>query len=533
MVRTVPPRKRDLWISLALAATLTAVYSANGEVLPGNDATGSVYLAANLLEEGRVSFSASRDPRLFSWTLPDGTDVRLASLDQPVLGVPARDLRAEGRLRPAPRYFLVRTARPDPATGEVLYLNTFGPGAALAALPVLAPLRVLAGDLRAHPEVLWFGAKLAASLLVAASAVFVFLTARRWVEPRPAVALALAYGLGTAVWSTSSQTLWQHGASECFLAGGVYFLCRARDRLRDAAWSGALLAAAVACRPTSAILAVAAALYLLRVDRRAFAALAMAALPLAAALAAHNAWHLGSMFRFGQTEISRAIALQKTGSADLWQTPILAGVAGVLASPSRGLLVFSPWLVLAVPGAALAWRDAERWGALRAVSLGALAMLLVEARWFDWWGGWCYGWRRLADLAPLLAVLAIPVARSAIATRARAAVLALAVGWSVAVQALGAFAYDVDGWNSRTVYSVRFADGAVKEAGSFAEARDLLGSPGAQALSRTSLDVDLAGNRHRLWSVRDSQIGYYVEHLTAAVAAKRAGSARWIASWRG
>ncbi|HET8542580.1 MAG TPA: glycosyltransferase family 39 protein [Anaeromyxobacter sp.] len=522
--------RRDAVAAVAIAAVLAGVYSANGEVLPGNDATGSVYLAANLAAGRSFGFSATEDPGVFPWQLlPQRATVRISSLDEPVGGVPARTLRAEGRLVPFAPYFLTPSVLRGPG-GEPLFVNTFGPGAAVAALPVIAPLRWALGDLRARPDALWLGAKLAASLLVAASAAFVFLTARRWLSPGRAAALALAYGLGTAVWTTSSQTLWQHGPAELAAAAAIFFLVRARERAGWAVACGAALGAAVACRPTLAILAGAAAVWLLVVDRRAFAALALGGIPFAAALAAYNLHHLGSPLRFGQTEVSVGIALAKTGSPDLWQTPLHVGIAGVLASPSRGVLPFSPWLALAVPGAVLAWRRREL-AALRPVSVAALLVLLVEARWFDWWGGWSYGWRRLVDLAPLLAVLVAPVVAPVTATRARAAAAGVAVAWSVLVQGVGAFAYDLDGWNARIAWAVELPGGEVAMAASRDDAAALARTAGGR-VSRVALDVDRPEHRHRLWSLRDGQIGYYLANFAAAREAKHARVEEWMRQYR-
>ena len=51
------------------------------------------------------------------------------------------------------------------------------------------------------------------------------------------------------------------------------------------------------------------------------------------------------------------IALEKTGKSQLWQTPLVVGAFGLLASPSRGLLVFSPFLVLAFWGLPRLWKE--------------------------------------------------------------------------------------------------------------------------------------------------------------------------------
>jgi hypothetical protein len=172
----------------------------------------------------------------------------------------------------------------------------------------------------------------------------------------------------------------------------------------------------------------------------------------------------------------------------------------MLLSPSRGLLVFSPFLVLAVPGAVRAWRR-PGWEVLRPLSVAVATVLLLDSFWFDWWGGWSYGPRRLTDLAPALTVLAAPAMAWAWDGAGRRALLLGAVAWSVALQALGAFAYDVDGWNGR------------REGGRI-------------------LSVDDPAHRDRLWSIGDSQVAYHATHLSESRRRKHEAHVRWIESWR-
>ncbi len=523
----------DRRLALGIATALTVIYSINGQTLPGNDATPSVYLAANIVQEGRTSFTPSRDPWLFKWRIrPQGAIVGpLFSMQATIGGIEAGRLYAGGLLAPEARYYLTPSVRFDSVTGERLYVGTFGPGAALSAVPVLAFLRAFAGDIRTSPELLWHGAKFAASLLAAASAAIVFLTARRWLQPGPALILAAAYGLGTSVWSTSSQTLWQHAPNEFFLALGTLFLVNARGSTRHAALAGLSFSAAVACRPTSALFSAAAAVYLLLVDRRALLAYALASIPVAAGLGAYNFHFLGSPIRFGQAEAGRTIALAKTGSAQVWQTPLWKGLAGLLASPSRGLFVFSPFLALALAGAVACWRRAE-YAALRPLTVAVVVLLAVEAKHFDWWGGWSFGYRHIVDLATTLTVLIIPVAGWALATRARRALFAALLVWSVLVQALGAFAFDLDGWNRRRVYRVVFPSGESIRVDAESAAREVAMASGASFVFEEYLDVDQPQHRARLWSLRDNQIGYYLAHFAEARQAKAAGARQWLDSWR-
>jgi len=527
-----PATGRDAVRAAALALGLALAYSANGDFLPGNDATPNVYLAAQVLNGGGLSFTPSGAPHLFEWTLrtPAGPSYhRVRDLDERVAGSPARDLYRRGLLVPTAPYYLGESVRSDPVSGERVHVGLFGVGAALSAVPLLAPVRAVAGDLVRSPAALWYGAKVAASLLAAGSAAFVFLLVRRWLSPAWALALAAAYGLGTPVWSTSSQSLWQHASNELFLAAGAFFLARGRGGVRDAALAGVAFAAATACRPTSALFSVAAAGWLLLVDRRALAGFVAGSLPIALALAGYN-WHfLGSPLRFGQGT-AHAVALAKTGSPDLWRSQAWTAAAGLFASPSRGLLVFSPFLALAFPSAVAAFRRPE-YRAMRPLAIGGLLVLAVDVAWFDWWGGWSYGWRRLVDLAPVLTLLVVPAVPAIARTRWRTAAFAGAVGWAVLLQGAGAFAYDLWGWNARTGWRLRIPSGREIVALDPQEA-SAAASGGATVLGTVTLDVDRPEHRHRLWSLEDNPIAYYLANFGAARRSRGAGVEQWLDRWR-
>ena len=200
---------------------LFAVYLLNGDFLPIGDAKASTYLPVSLLSEGNLTFTPEEFPFMFVWnySAPDGVhEVSFNAWDEK-----SRALYADGRLTvSAPRYYLV----PSKREGE--YINTFGPGVGLTALPFFAGVSLFTDDLGAQPKLLWYTGKTVAAALVAASAYFVFLTGLTFASRRAALLLAAAYGLGTCVWSISSQALWQHGPVEFFLALGVWLLTRSK-----------------------------------------------------------------------------------------------------------------------------------------------------------------------------------------------------------------------------------------------------------------------------------------------------------------
>jgi hypothetical protein len=497
---------RDSTISSLLFLFLLFVYTINGDVLPSNDAVPNVYLPLNLLKGGGLAFTPRDWPFMFT-TRSDSPGGAAAPLNVP-----------------SPVFYLVRSIRTDPITGDIRFVNAFGIGSGLTALPFIAPLQLVLGDAAGYPWVLWYGAKLAASLLVAGTAALAYWIARGFLERRLSLLVATSYGLGTSAWSTSSQTLWQHGPNEFFLMLGTFlFLKRTRSRWYAAAATFAY-GWAVFCRPTSALVVVAIGIYLLMTDRETLLIVCLAGLPLALALAAYNTYYLGSPLRFGQTELAKTLAIRKTGFPGTWQTPLWLGATGQLFSPSRGLLVFSPFLGFACGGAYLAWRRQD-FADLRPLSLAVLLMLLVEFKHFDWWGGWSYGYRHIVDPAALMVILLIPIIPWVGRDRLRFTVYLVLLSWSIFVQFIGAFAYDPIGWNNRLDGYILMVPGRaglfhVQDRTVFVRSRDLalaeslIRDSGARFIREVRLDIDDRENRHRLWSFVDNEMFYHVRNFS-------------------
>jgi hypothetical protein len=100
--------------------------------------------------------------------------------------------------------------------------------------------------------------------------------------------------------------------------------------------------------------------------------------------------------------------------------------------------------------------------------------------------------------------------------RVVALVLVLAA-WSVGVQVLGVFAYDMFGWNRgdmTQVYLEGRVDPVIVETA--AELERLCQSGLVRQVNPINLDIDLPEHRHRLWSLSDNQILYYLKHFKEA-----------------
>lgn len=301
-------------------------------------------------------------------------------------------------------------------------------------------------DLRA-PAASGLVATLTASLLTALAVALAFLLARRRLSSTASLALAAGLGFGTNLWAVTSRTLWQSETAVAALMGALLCLSVPAEPLRPRRlwWASLLLGLAGAARPQLApaigVLALSIAL------RRGQRVDALALLPLAVISAAVVGVN---MLWFGHPlgAVPRLEALHPNvhGVTGSFGNP-LAGAAGLLVSPSRGLLVFSP-IVAVAAGAWPSLRD-EGWrNDLRWIAAAALAQFAFYASYIVWWGGHTYGPRYAIDILPLLVPLAAAGLPWWVANRWRRSFVAAALAWSVGVAATGAFVYPHEGWNS-------------------------------------------------------------------------------------
>lgn len=270
--------------------------------------------------------------------------------------------------------------------------------------------------------------KISASILAALASVAMYLVLRRnlgwW-----AVAVALAFAFGTNTWMTSSQALWQHGAGELLIALALLLATGCLTALRAVAL-GTVCVAIAANRPPDAVLAGAIALYVIWTRRRSTLWLAIgAAIPLAALLL-YNVSVIGRLAGgYGTVTAPLSYVFQYS-----WWT----GIAGLLVSPARGLLTFTPFLIFVPLGLRQRFRAAETRGLAIALTAAVIAQVLLYSK-MDWRAGTSWGPRYLTDMLPVLIWMLAP-AVLACKTRGRL-LFAGTVFASIAVQAIGAFCY--------------------------------------------------------------------------------------------
>jgi hypothetical protein len=427
--RAVPTlgRRHDAaekWIAAAVFAAMFVAYNANGREIGSYDSRPTALAARELLVRGTLR------------------------LDAPVAATPEY----------ATRWGFIRDR-----SGH--YRSIYSPVPALVAAALAWPawkLGVIDVEAPLGPPLV---AKLTASACVAIAVALAYVTVRRTSSRPVALLIAAGLGLGTGYWSSASQTLWQ--AETALLGLSLAVLLSSGESGTHGAGSGAAfgggLALALAARPQ---LAPAIAIMLIGMAWRSRRAASMAAAVVAAAgvalVVTNERWFgnaLGALPLL--TDANAAIhATRQTFRAQA------DGYVGLLLSPSRGILIFSPVVLIAFAGIGTAVRRGLRHSEFWCLLAAAIQFALYGS-YSVWWGGHTFGPRYMIDVLPLLVPVAALALNAGHLQRWRG-VAALTLAWSISVAATGAFCYPNDAWNT----------------------------------SPTDVDRDHA----RLWSISDNQI---------------------------
>jgi hypothetical protein len=315
------------------------------------------------------------------------------------------------------------------------------------AVPAALVSRAVGADLEHGPtrERLekWTAAWVAAGCLC-----LFLLLALHHVGPRPALVMTALLATGSALYSTVGQALWQHGGVIFFSLAALLLEHRQAHRPTTALTllQGVACALMLACRLSAGLFVLALGGWVLvRAPRRA----ALLALASAASFAPWS-WLYWSIYGTPLGPSSDQLA------AACWTPNDLAdSLAGVLASPGRGLVVYQPWLLLAgvvlVPTVrrhTLAPRAEVPPGWQLFCVLAIVLHLALVSSWRCWFGGCCWGSRLASEVVPLCALLLLrPLA--ALWDRAAGRGLVVAVGLLSLLLHVGAVCTRADDWNGR------------------------------------------------------------------------------------
>jgi hypothetical protein len=287
--------------------------------------------------------------------------------------------------------------------------------------------------------------KNAAAVLAALAVVVLDVLLRRLGFGLAGTAAVLTVAFGSNLWAVGSQALWQHGPAVLMLTLALLALATDRPGPWRLLLGGLATAVMVACRAIDLVFALALLAWVARTRPKGLVAFLPGPMLVGLALVGSNLALFGTLAG-GQSALE-SMHEELHGVPGAWTANPLPGMLGTLASPARGLLVFCPWVALAL--AVLPWsrsripaRSAARW-----VVTGLVPYLLVLSCYRVWWAGHTFGPRYWTDATPALAIV-LAAGLSWCGSRARPlrAAFALLVVWSVGVQLLGVTIYP-SGWN--------------------------------------------------------------------------------------
>ena len=217
-----------------------------------------------------------------------------------------------------------------------------------------------------------------------------------------ALKLAVLFGVATMAWPYASTFFSQPLVG--FLLITAVLLLRKENRSACLFGAGLALAWALLVRLDSLPLVciiLLYALYRLRTKAATRSELLKNVLVLAAPLLGAVVLYL--LFN----QLRSGAVLQNSYAGEGWTGDFWPGLYGLIISPGRGIIFYSPLVILAVPGLWLLWQ--EKYQAEVLLILGLfLAQIAIYASWWAWEGGWVWGPRFLVSTQPLLMLGLLP-----------------------------------------------------------------------------------------------------------------------------
>jgi len=238
--------------------------------------------------------------------------------------------------------------------------------------------------------------------------VVVFLMACRFAKKESyAFVLALAYGLATMAFPYSNA-LYQHQLAAFGAFVGFYLLWRVIYENASLNWLwavGVLFSfSAITEYPIIPALAILFLWALYRMPNRiALYRIIIGALPLLIIFAGFNLLAFNTIIPVGYKYSTNWQGEHQSGFLSL-QLPSgdnLLRLYGLTFSPVRGIFITSPFLLLAIWGFYLMWKELkDRRGATTAIALFVAFFLFYNSSSIMWWGGFTIGPRYLIPMLP-------------------------------------------------------------------------------------------------------------------------------------
>ena len=226
---------------------------------------------------------------------------------------------------------------------------------------------------------------------------FLYRTLLNFTKRETALGATLLMAFATSVWATASDALWTEGPTMLAISIAIWGLSKNSYVLAGVGYALALL-----CRPHTAVIAAVVGIWE-SIARKSIKPVltigSLTGLGLVLYLV-YNRINSGRWILFYGTYGDRIGAATGSGAggqakASLWITDYIY----TFFAPLHGLFIYSPFLLLLLPGLFKAWKIAAPW--MRSSAIGGILYLLVQLAGNTWTGGdGFFGYRLI--LVPLL-----------------------------------------------------------------------------------------------------------------------------------
>ena len=293
--------------------------------------------------------------------------------------------------------------------------------------------------------------KIAASFITALSAIFLYMSLKNLFSKKTALLCTLIYAFATNTWAISSQSLWQHGAVELFLAILIYLVVmnEKQENQNNFFLMGVVSGLFIFGRPPDSILLLPVLYYVFIHNNTEKMYYVCAVILVSLPFALYNFYFFNNVFG----------GYISNTSGFGFHFDALYRFLGLLISPNRGLLIFSPVCLLAIFGISgirkFPSKHMQYFFIVMAISV--VCQIILYSFFIAWWGGHCYGPRFLTGMLPFFMIfLAIffdtfqktTWTKKNIRKYFILAIIIIFICWSVFVQIVGAFYSPNGSWNT-------------------------------------------------------------------------------------
>jgi hypothetical protein len=295
------------------------------------------------------------------------------------------------------------TADVSPSGGH--WYSNKAPGSSLLAVPVYKVMSWIKGEPSLAASLWW--SRVTTGVIPALLFLWLLWGFLERFTPDPAVRrlAVIAYALGSMA-MTYSILFYSHQLAAICIASAWIFLADVIAAKRDLRWMiavGLFAGAAPLVDYQAAFAGVPLAIYMIvKVPRRdlpkaiALAA-AAAAIPIGVLLWYHTVC-FGGPFRTGYDASQTFAHFHQQGFLGIselkWER-----FYGSMLKADNGLLVLSPWLLLAIPGGVALWRRGDRATTILCAAVAVVFILFISSITF-WRGGWGVGPRYITAMLP-------------------------------------------------------------------------------------------------------------------------------------